>query len=63
MIKEESRPGTTHVNRLRLRFFRRAQAFENYAHNGDNAALKRCAVATLPHLQELLAMAEKLSAR
>jgi putative membrane protein len=37
--------------------------FENYAHNGDNVALKRWAAATLPHLQEHLAMAEKLSSR
>ncbi len=37
--------------------------FESYAHSGDNAALKRWAANTLPHLQEHLSMAEKLSAQ
>jgi len=37
--------------------------FESYARNGDNPALRHWAAATLPHLQEHLAMAEKLSQR
>jgi putative membrane protein len=37
--------------------------FEAYAKIGDNAALKSWAAKTLPHLQEHLAMAEKLSQR
>jgi putative membrane protein len=37
--------------------------FESYARNGDNAALKSWAATTLPHLQEHLALAEKLSQR
>jgi putative membrane protein len=37
--------------------------FESYAANGDNAALKRWAAATLSHLRDHLAMAEKLSQR
>jgi putative membrane protein len=36
--------------------------FEAYARGGDNPALKTWAAKTLPHLQEHLAMAEKLSA-
>jgi putative membrane protein len=35
--------------------------FEAYAKSGDNVALKKWAAKTLPHLQEHLAMAEKLS--
>jgi putative membrane protein len=37
--------------------------FAAYARSGDNAALKNWASKTLPHLQEHLAMAEKLSVR
>jgi putative membrane protein len=37
--------------------------FESYAKGGDNAELKRWAANTLPHLQEHLALAEKLTAR
>jgi putative membrane protein len=37
--------------------------FESYAKSGDNAELKRWAASTLPHLQEHLAMAEKLTAQ
>jgi putative membrane protein len=37
--------------------------FESYARNGENAPLKGWAAKTLPHLQEHLAMAEKLSQR
>jgi putative membrane protein len=37
--------------------------FEAHARGGDNPALKNWAAKTLPHLQEHLAMAEKLSAR
>jgi putative membrane protein len=37
--------------------------FEAYAKSGDNSALKSWAAKTLPHLQEHLAMAEKLSQR
>ena len=37
--------------------------FEAYAKSGDNPALKSWAAKTLPHLQEHLAMAEKLSRR
>jgi putative membrane protein len=37
--------------------------FEAYAKGGDNAALKSWAAKTLPHLQEHLALAEKLSLR
>jgi putative membrane protein len=37
--------------------------FAAYARGGDNAALKSWASKTLPHLQEHLAMAEKLSVR
>jgi putative membrane protein len=35
--------------------------FENYARGGDNPTLKNWAAKTLPHLQEHLAMAEKLT--
>jgi putative membrane protein len=35
--------------------------FEDYARNGDNPDLKSWAMKTLPHLQEHLAMAKRLS--
>jgi putative membrane protein len=34
--------------------------FEAYAKGGDNADLKKWAAATLPHLKQHLAMAQKL---
>lgn len=37
--------------------------FQSYAKSGDNPALKRWAAKTLPHLQEHLTMAEKLTSR
>ena len=49
---------------MQLKGHRQAVAlFESYARDGDNPALKRWAANTLPHLQEHLALAEKLSAQ
>jgi putative membrane protein len=49
-------------NRMQLAGHKQAVAlFEAYAKTGDNAALKSWAAKTLPHLQEHLAMAEKLT--
>ena len=51
-------------NQMQLAGHKEAVAlFEAYAKTGDNAALKSWAAKTLPHLQEHLAMAEKLSQR
>ena len=51
-------------NEMQLNGHKEAVAlFEAYAKSGDNAALKSWAAKTLPHLQEHLAMAEKLSQR
>ena len=51
-------------DRMQLEGHKEAVAFfEKYAKDGDNSALKRWAAETLPHLQEHLSMAEKLSAR
>ena len=51
-------------DRMQLEGHKEAVAlFAKYAKDGDNSALKRWAAQTLPHLQEHLAMAEKLSAQ
>ena len=51
-------------NQMQLTGHKEAVAlFEAYAKSGDNEALKSWAAKTLPHLQEHLAMAEKLSQR
>ena len=51
-------------NEMQLNGHKEAVAlFEAYAKSGDNPALKSWAAKTLPHLQEHLAMAEKLSQR
>ena len=51
-------------NEMQLNGHKEAVAlFEDYAKSGDNPALKSWAAKTLPHLQEHLAMAEKLSQR
>ena len=51
-------------DRMQLEGHREAVAlFAKYAKDGDNSALKHWAAQTLPHLQEHLAMAEKLSAQ
>ena len=51
-------------NEMQLNGHKEAVAlFEAYAKSDDNPALKSWAAKTLPHLQEHLAMAEKLSQR
>jgi putative membrane protein len=51
-------------NQMQLAGHKEAVAlFEAYGKSGDNKALKSWAAKTLPHLQEHLAMAEKLSQR
>jgi putative membrane protein len=51
-------------NEMQLNGHKEAVAlFEAYAKSGDNPALKSWAAKTLPHLEEHLAMAEKLSRR
>jgi putative membrane protein len=51
-------------NQMQLTGHKEAVAlFEAYGKSGDNKALKSWAAKTLPHLQEHLAMAEKLSQR
>ena len=51
-------------NQMQLAGHKEAVAlFEAYGKSGDNEALKSWAAKTLPHLQEHLAMAEKLSQR
>jgi putative membrane protein len=60
--KENGAAFAKDYDQMQLKGHQQAVAlFESYAHNGDNAALKRWAAQTLPHLQEHLALAEKLS--